>query len=168
MSAPRSLKRVHPANRRSAIDKEARFTLPILSNDDNGITRVRIINRERWYSLNQSSLSIISPTTDVHFRLSVYLILCLFSASFDFSPIPRNFSLLSFLVCVLPWMEITVEFSYGQQTVRVRKFMARRKLLCVSSARVMVALLTFRGTHRYFSIAALNSFPFFPLATELT
>lgn len=81
MSAPRSLKRVHPANRRSAIDKEARFTLPILSNDDNGITRVRIINRERWYSLNQSSLSIISPTTDVHFRLSVYLILCLSSLS---------------------------------------------------------------------------------------
>lgn len=81
MSAPRSLKRVHPANRRSAIDKEARFTLPILSNDDNGITRVRIINRERWYSLNQSSLSIISPTADVHFRLSVYLIPCLSSLS---------------------------------------------------------------------------------------
>lgn len=81
VSAPRSLKRVHPANRRSAIDKEARFTLPILSNNDNGITRVRIINRERWYSLNQSSLSIIIPTADAHFRLSVYLILCLSSLS---------------------------------------------------------------------------------------
>lgn len=117
-------------------------SLPILSNDDNGITRVTIINREQWYSLNQSTLSIIiNSTWDICF-----IVLSLSLISFSLSPMCLfKFNVaLSFLICsFLDFWGLQVNLVTASKLSVLGNLWPVENYSGVSSARVIALLLTF-------------------------
>lgn len=138
-------------------------SLPILSNDDNGITRVTIINREQWYSLNQSTLSIIINSTQRRRRL-------LYHPSFP-SHLPTFSSLtscapISYLLSSLDFWGLQVNLVTASKLSSVRKFMTRRKLLatlwCFFSGKSYRSPVNIYGTRFVLPLLRILIHPFFP------